>query len=472
MPRIVDVHLNDHGVLVDGTDQFDGEHRDAIRQALEAERLKTAGTDTDTVVHVHRRDGGIKTMTILRDGTFLQRPPVDPKAAERRVPVRPETGHAWWKLQSRGKIIGAAVAGVVVLGTVVALTTGTSTDPTTGGGEFTAFSRTAPTGWSQQVVWDYSPVGESAPLPTGNRLVTVSPEGNISAVNADTGAIAWSTEPLIGAQAATPVVGGSGDEGFVAVKSGSTISVLPLRSTGTHVEPKTVDASPTATLTSQGTGVLVTEEGKPSAVLSADAVLRPLTVPAGQAVYEVLDDGAVVIAPAAGPWSLLPEAGTTSVITPAAPTGSIGVPHTVSSVRGVVVAWWDTPDPQNRIVAFHDARTGSVTASTAVAAAVVDGGLPTVVSEDRSLLSAGPVVANTSTRETTVHDGWMPSNATSRAIFGKVGSKKAMWSGSGTPALLPEGAAVPWAITDAGLAIVLDELGNSTRIAALRKADS
>ena len=49
---------------------------------------------------------------------------------------------------------------------------------------------------------------------------------------------------------------------------------------------------------------------------------------------------------------------------------------------------------------------------------------------------------------------------------------RAQWTGRGDVVSLTEGAAVPWLVTDDGSAVVLDQLGDVTRIAAVRKDES
>jgi outer membrane protein assembly factor BamB len=473
MTRIVDVHLNADGTITRGTDLFDGPPDTALRQILAETAQQAADSGEDAIVRAHRPDGKVSVINALRDGA-LRRPSVDPDAAARRVPI--ESATSWWRRQSRVKLIGAATVMVLAVGTVAVAAQGGDTPPA---GDSVAapapLSRIAPDGWTTQVAWDVSPVGEFAPVPVPDqdRILFVTPQVTIRSVNANTGATLWESQPLDAAPTGAPVVDGATDGGFVAVKTRFGISVLPLASSGTHVASTTVPASATATLTSNGEGVLVADEGKPTSILATTGELLPLTVPPGHAVYEALDDDTAVVAPAEGPWSILSAVGNQStVVTPTAPAGAVGAPHAVSSVRGVVVAWWNTADAHNRLVAFHDARTGAIMASASVPVAAIDDGLPTVVSEDRTLLSAGPVLANTDTDEATYTEGWKPSNATAGHVFGSLGTQRAGWAGQGAPTPLAEGSAVPWLISDTGAAVVLDQLGTTTRIAALRTGPS
>lgn len=468
MTRIVDVHLNADGTIKRGDDLFDGPPDTALRQILAEAAQQAAESGEDAIVRAHRLDGQVSVINALRDGA-LRRPSVDPAAAARRVPVASRV--SWWKQRSRVKLIGATTVGIVAVGTVAVFVQGGSTSPAADSVAAPAsLSRIAPDGWTTQVAWDVSPVGEFAPVPVPDqdRILFVTPEGTVRSVNANTGATLWESQPL-DAPSAPPVSGGSADEAFVAVKTRSSVSVLALASSGTHVAPTKLPVSATATLISNGEGVLVADQGRPASILTPAGELLPLAVPAGHAVYEVLEDDTAVAAPKEGPWSILsPADGQAGVVAPAAPADAVGPAHAVSSVRGVVVAWWNTADPQSRIVAFHDARTGAIMSSATVPETATDDGLPTVVSEDRTLLSAGPVLANTDTGESTYTEGWKPSNATSGHIFGSLGGLRAGWAGHGAPAPLTDGAAVPWLISDDGAAVVLDQLGQTTRIAALR----
>lgn len=471
MTRIVDVHLNADGTITRGADLFDGPPDTALRQILAEEVQQAADSGEDTIVRAHRPDGKVSVINALRDGA-LRRPRVDPGAAARRVPVELTT--SWWKRQSRVKLIGAATVVVLAVGTVAIVVQSGDTPPA--GDPVAApapLSRIAPDGWTTQVAWDVSPVGEFAPVPDQDRILFVTPQGTIRSVNANTGATQWESQPLDAVPTGAPVVDGSTDDGFVAVKTRSGVSILPLASSGTHVAPTTVPVPATATLTSNGEGVLLTVEGKPTSILTTTGELLPLTVPAGHAIYEALEDDTAVVAPAEGRWSVLSAIGNQpAMVTPTAPPRAVGPTHAVSSVRGVVVTWWNTADAQNRVVAFHDARTGAIMASASVPANAINDGLPTVVSKDRTLLSAGPVLANTDTGEATYNEGWKPSNATAGHIFGSLGTVRAGWAAQGAPTPLAEGTAVPWLISDSGAAVVLDQLGATTRIAALRTGPS
>ncbi|NKZ71932.1 PQQ-binding-like beta-propeller repeat protein [Rhodococcus hoagii] len=305
-------------------------------------------------------------------------------------------------------------------------------------------------------------------MTAANRVVLVGPDGTIRAVNADNGATIWASQPVADVGETHPVVGHSADRAFAAVKAGTTIAVVPMNGSGTHVEPFTVPSTLTSQLSSQGEGVMVVDGNLPPAVLDADGTLRPIAIPPGHAVYEVLSDGAAVAAPAEGGWSILPPSGTPAAVTPAVPADAVAAPHPATSARGVVSAWWNTADPTQRVISFHDARSGAVIASAKVPAHTVEAGLPTVVSEDRTLLSAGPVLVNAS-NEATYIEGWLPSNASAGSVFGTLGDQRAVWStATGKVTVMAEGAAVPWFVSDGGLAIVLDQRGDQMRLAAIR----
>ncbi|NKZ71933.1 hypothetical protein GTA09_20915 [Rhodococcus hoagii] len=128
MTRIVDVHLqNDGSAVVDGDKVYPAgpATKDALRNALADIADQARSGDSDSVVRVHRLDGEVSTINALRDGSIRKPQPNDP-TTDLRTPVRPAS-EAWWRSQSRSKIIAAAAIAVVVLGgTAIALTqTGT-----------------------------------------------------------------------------------------------------------------------------------------------------------------------------------------------------------------------------------------------------------------------------------------------------------------------------------------------------------
>lgn len=476
MPAIVDVYLNADGTLTHDGQQLDGPPDAALRLVLSEIAEKAQASGVDTVVRVHRADGGVSTINALRDGG-LRRPVIDPAAAQRRSPASASRSRWTQHLALRNRYVVAGALALATFGIVgVVISGGNDTAPASSATPLPNLARIAPDGWSSHVNWDISPVGDFAPVTSGDRILYLTPQATLRAVNANGGALVWESQPLTAASAA-PVVGGSGDKAIVAAKAGTAIEVLPLAGSGAHLSPTSIPSTPSATLTSNGEGILVTDAGAAPAILTTDRAVAPLTVPAGNAVYEVLDDDTAVVSPAEGPWSILrPGDQPPATVSVTSPGGAVGAPHAVSSVRGVVVAWWNTDNPQNRIVAFHDARSGKVLAAKEVPAAVTDNPLPTVVSEDRTLLSAGPVLADSSTQQTVFAPAWKPSNATSGNIFGSLvtssSTVRAQWTGRGEVVSLTEGAAVPWLVTDDGSAVVLDQLGDITRIAAVRKDES
>lgn len=468
MTRTVDVHLkNDGSVEVEGGSNYPGPAKEALRHALADIAHKSFLDEDDSIVQVHQLDGQVSTINALRDGSIRKPQPKDP-AIDLRTPVRPER-----KVRSLGKIIAAtAIAGVVLGGTAVALTQiGTGTESSAVEAPTTApdITRPAPPGWSQQVAWELATLGESGPAIATNRVVSVGPGSNIRAINAETGALIWASLPVADIGDNTPVVGRSDDGAFVAVKAGTTIAVVPMANSGTQIAPVLVPATPTAQLFSQGEGVMVVDSDLPPATLAADGTLRPITIPPGHAIYEVLSDGSAVAARAEGGWAIVPAIGAPTPVTPAVPADAVDAPHPAASARGIVSAWWNTADPAQRVVSFHDARSGAVIASTRVPAHTVEDGLPTVASEDRTLLSAGPVLVNTASDEAVYVENWLPSNATAGNIFGTRGGQRAVWSAATKQVTaMVNGAAVPWLVSDGGLAIVLDQQGDLMRLAAIR----
>lgn len=481
MTRIVDVHLNEDGsAVVDGLDRYSGPtSKDALRLAMD-DICKDAQTNgEDRIVHVTRPDGGVMTINALRDGTIhnptTQAHTTATATSESRTAVRPSITAAW-KAQRTTRFAAVAAVAVIIAGGGVAFALSGEPDRPVAA-EWTApavpdITRPAPPGWTRQVAWEVG-LGQSGPAIGAGLVVVMGPDGILRAFSADTGAALWKTEPLDGVGENTPIIGRSGEHTFVAIKSTSSIALIPLNALGSAVAPIGVPTSTSAQLTTHGEGVLVVEDGVPPRVLAADGTLRSVDVPAAHVAFEALGDGTVVAAAAEGGWTLLPAAGAPTPITPAAPEGATGPAHVGASTRGVVVAWWNTADPTTRIVSFHDARTGAVTASASVPAATVDAGFPSAASEDGTLVSAGPIVVNRETGDATYLDGWLPSNAADGNVFGTVNDERAVWtveSGVATP--LGDGAAVPWSVSDSGLAIVLDQQGDRMRLAAIQPTAS
>lgn len=92
-----------------------------------------------------------------------------------------------------------------------------------------------------------------------------------------------------------------------------------------------------------------------------------------------------------------------------------------------------------------------------VPAAAVDGGCPTVISEDRTLLSSVPAVADSVSGEVTYRTSRRPDE------------QRAPLRGL---AQLVDVAAVPWSIANDGSALVRGQLGDVTRLVALRRDDT
>ena len=475
-------------VLDDGTALLDGEPiagvgRDPLRTALETAAEQARVDSVSTTVRIRRRsDGYVWTVAAEPDGSIRRL-----SSAVREIPVdelkKEKVGDMLADLRGdpspRRKLlkVGAWIlVGVVVFAggaSIIADNGGDSTPAASQADSSLAdLSRPAPTGWTQSVTWQVAPVAEIAPVATGNQVIYVSTDNRVGAVDSATGTQLWLSAPLPFRPDASAVAGGSGDAAFVALRLHDTVAVLPTNSSpGVQVVPRLAEIPGAGRLVGGPGGILVeTPNLSDAVVVTATGEVRHAAVPAGQTALAVSNDGStVVVAPPQGAWSNLPlGAGSATSIPAATPAGATGDPHVVSASAGVVVAWWATDDPAIRIVAFHDASTGAVLGSGKTQPAAVDAGLPVVIAVDRSHMSAGPVLFNANTSQVVVSDGWVPSNVAGDLIYGKVGDSRAVWRGTGAVETLPTGAAVPWAISPNGLAIVMDRPAELARLTGVR----
>ncbi|TDO93246.1 chromosomal replication initiator protein DnaA [Enemella evansiae] len=358
-------------------------------------------------------------------------------------------------------VIGAvALAGVLLFGISQFQRASQSTASSAAAKEL---SRPAPPGWSQRFVWSTEiPVTGSVAV-LDNRVAYIDGAGVLRVLNADTGqAVLTSTtnsvtkdaKPFLAVTQGVPVSG---------IVDGTNLLLWRLDNPGE--EPRTITLAPKALLHSDGGGLLVST-GSEFWVVNAAGALAPVTLPPDHVALAATPDGNLLSSPPRGGWTInSPNQGTAprEVRPERTPDGTVGDMQVAWSARGVIAAWGDTADPARRTVALFDADSGKLLASGTLATDVVKSGLRLIVSPNREFASAGPLLARLSDGRTEVVDRWSSTLADAKNLYGTRDGNKMFWNGELQPLEMDAKAVVPWGMSAARYAIVMDPV-DSTRV--------
>ncbi|TDT34528.1 hypothetical protein ACF3NT_10880 [Naumannella halotolerans] len=337
----------------------------------------------------------------------------------------------------------------------------------------TDLSRPAPPGWQTTFEW-YQEISPTSDLAVAdNRVATINSNGALVVLNADSGQLVWASVPNAISPMARPLlaeVDGRLVAGIHDQDQGKLYLVRLDDVEGEQSGRLTDRMLPRgATVTLTGGSLMVTAE---TGVWVVDGDLDLQSVEIGDEVPMAATGQTVVAGPWEGPWSLNSIADGRREVGPERPDGADGEPHPSYSARGVVVVWWNAAeDDSERVVSLHDAESGELLADTEISQQRLREMVYLSVSADRTLASAGPVLADLRTGNTAVEPGWSSISAvTSAVMYGATPGGDAAWDGRRVGPLPPD-TALPWGTSESGLAIVLDRTaGGSTLVGGLRPA--
>lgn len=332
-------------------------------------------------------------------------------------------------------------------------------------GQADVLSRPAPPGWTQRFAWSekISPTSEIAV--GNNRIATINANGSLVVLNADTGALDWASKPEVISPTAQPLLAEAGGTPVAGILDGANLYLAPLGGDkSSSVQLTTIDLPNDSTVTWTSGSLLITG-GFGASIVTDDLKLRRVQLPEG--VQAMATDGNVVVAaPAQGSWLLYDANGGVEWVQPdKIPEGARDEPHVAWASRGVVLAWWEGKQRGSKIVTMHDMIDGRTLASATMSGAVFgQSRLELTVSPGRRLASAGPMLVDLESRYTTIYEDWSStSTPNSDYLYGKTAGGKAVWNGADVNAMDPQ-TAVPWGVSDGGLAIVLDRVADGSTI--------
>lgn len=391
-------------------------------------------------------------------------PPAWPPAGAKAVPGKGR--------RNSTKAIAALVIGAIALAGVLLFGFSQfqrATQSTASNAAAKELSRPAPPGWSKQFVWstDIPAAGSIAVL--DNRVAYIDGAGVLHVLNADTGqpvltsttnSVTKDAKPFLAVTQGVPVGG---------IVDGTQLLIWRLDSPSS--EPRTITLAPKANLHADGGGLLVAS-GTEYWVVNAAGALAPVTLPPDHVALAATPDGNLLSSPPRGGWTInSPNPGTAprEVRPERTPEGTVGDMQVAWSARGVIAAWGDTADPARRTVGLFDADTGRLLAAGTLATEVVkSGGLRLVVSPGREFASAGPLLARLSDGKVEIVDRWSSILADAKNLYGTRDGQKMFWNGELKPLEMDPKAVVPWGMSNARYAIVMDPVDASrVRLGAL-----
>lgn len=326
--------------------------------------------------------------------------------------------------------------------------------------------RPAPPGWAQQYVWVEEISAVDRVSVGHDRVAFINANGSLVVLDANSGQLSWSSSPQVISRGARPLVGVAGTRPVAAIVDDTSLLVWPLDLNGQHQAPESLSLPAGALVSRTGETLLVTSPAG-SWRVTEDLALEPVPLDVGEAALAAGPEG-VVTAAASGGWRIRGPQG--RAVEPARPSEAIGEPHPAWSTRGVVLVWWESPDPAQQWVSLHATTTGELLAAHVVDRSVVDRSLPLSVSPGTRLASAGPLLVDLDTGDVTVDRRWSTTVATDDALYGTRDGVKAAWD-SHRVTDVPDETALPWGVTTSGSAIVLDRTADgATMLGALARA--
>ncbi len=338
---------------------------------------------------------------------------------------------------SRKLLFGAAaVAGIVVAATVIGVAVSRSSESAAATAlpyspSPTEYPLPAPAGYSQRADWSAPIAAKSIPAVASTGQVIALRAGEVVALDARTGALAWSSALPADAAAAAEAGGTrlSLIDGAESLVAGSEQKLWWWPVSGATHDVHSVDLPSGATVTFAGSTPLATAPDQ-HAQLIADGRLRDYVVPPG-AVAMAGQDDAIIAANSAGqvwtltpatatqpaaPWQVPAPAGANALQAPAgfiAPFGG-GDP----ARHGVLVLLWYTPDANTRQVSAVDVTSHAELASAVRVPAAAVAAAAVAHSPHGVLGLFGPVLVNADTGQLYAIDSSLARSLLDTAAYG------------------------------------------------------
>lgn len=409
----------------------------------------------------------------LQHGPPLPEPGFQPATLHAALPVRNDPGAV--VPPSRPfpvRILAAVVIALIAMAGVILFSLNQARTPAAAPAPaVTQLSRTAPAGWSTTYAWSTTLPEITGQVAVGqNAVAFIDSHGSLDVRQADTGQPIFTSAPNTVSSSARPFIAVTQGVPVAGIVDGVNLMLWSLDASSS--EARQITLALNARVFQQGGGLMVST-GKEHWVVTSQFTLNPVPLPEDHVALGVTPEGFLLSAPPSGSWSINhpgSDIPTETVRPERSPEGTVGEMQVAWAARGVICAWGNTADPEQRTVGLYDASTGELLASHTLSKNVVQNGLPLTVSPGGEYASAGPMLARLSDGRVSVVDGWSTIMAGQKTLYGTVDGVKMGWDGSNAVALDPR-AVVPWGTSERGYAIVLEQVGGSqVRMGGLRPA--
>ena len=344
---------------------------------------------------------------------------------------------------------------------------GQETTATQNAGE--EISREAPSGWEKTASWT-SQADVASDLAVRNDYVAyLNTSGVLVVLDAKSGENVFSSTPT-GAdpEESQVAITQLNETPVVAVIENESVTAWALDED--TPEPKSNDIPSSASVTSDGSGIMVNADGETWRISESLGLEKVEGLPKGNVSLGLTPEGDVISGSPKGGWGVNDGKKTSKVKVEMAEGAEGKVMYPARAAKGIVIAWAPTSDKNTRAVGAYDAQEGSVIATTKMDTAQVNLGLPLTVADGGELASAGPWLIDLKRGETETVSGWGTSIGTSVGLYGKTADGKFVWRGSGEPEAVAQNAATPWGITPDGEAVIISTDADGKKvIAALNK---
>lgn len=329
-------------------------------------------------------------------------------------------------------------------------------------------SREVPPGWSKAAAW-ITPSDVASNLAVRNDHVAyLNSSGVLVVVDGESGETVFSSTPTgANPDESRVVVTQIGDLPVAVVIQDESLTAWPLDQDNPEAKVNEIPAS--ASVSSGGSGVMITTSGETWRMNSSLGMEKVEGLPEDNTSLGMTTDGSIISGSPKGGWGINDGKKNSTVKVEMAEGSKGKVMYPTRASKGIVVAWAPTADKSKRAVGVYNADSGSLIASTTMTTAQVNLGLPLVVTDGGKLASAGPWLIDLERGETETVEGWSTSIGTASELHGKTADGKFVWRGSGRPESVPDGAAIPWGISNERAIIISTDEGGERVIAALNQ---
>lgn len=236
-------------------------------------------------------------------------------------------------------------------------------------------SREAPSGWAKTTSWTSQADVASNLAVRNDHVAYLNTSGVLVVLDAKTGENVFSSTPT-GAdpEEAQVAITQLNETPVAVVIDEESVTAWPLDADSP--EPKANDIPSSASVTSDGSGVMVNADSETWRISKSLGLEKAKGLPKGNVSLGLTPEGDIISGSPKGGWGINDGKKTSKVKVEMAEGAKGKVMYPARASKGIVIAWAPTSDKNTRAVGAYNAQDGSVIATTKMDTAQVNLGLP------------------------------------------------------------------------------------------------